>query len=160
MNNHVFSEIQQQLTMLKIETYLNRFVIVCTSFVTLFLSSCSKNIDIQSVNADAVSSEAVANDNKDQLMVPNELLVKFKPGVSQAAKNKLLSRISATVAEKILTKTMQLFNDKEGVLLLHTPLAALEARNKIQSEEVDRKSTRLNSSHLVISYAVFCLKKK
>src|SRR5256885_15174909 len=26
--------------------------------------------------------------------------------------------------------------------------------------EIDRKSTRLNSSHLVISYAVFCLKKK
>src|SRR5256885_7284008 len=26
--------------------------------------------------------------------------------------------------------------------------------------EEDRKSTRLNSSHLVISYAVFCLKKK
>src|SRR2546426_10110388 len=25
---------------------------------------------------------------------------------------------------------------------------------------LDRKSTRLNSSHLVISYAVFCLKKK
>src|SRR5256885_4147056 len=28
------------------------------------------------------------------------------------------------------------------------------------STRVDRKSTRLNSSHLVISYAVFCLKKK
>src|SRR5256885_9869027 len=27
-------------------------------------------------------------------------------------------------------------------------------------QAVDRKSTRLNSSHLVISYAVFCLKKK
>src|SRR5688500_2341468 len=27
-------------------------------------------------------------------------------------------------------------------------------------EHLDRKSTRLNSSHLVISYAVFCLKKK
>ena len=26
--------------------------------------------------------------------------------------------------------------------------------------ELDRKSTRLNSSHVVISYAVFCLKKK
>src|SRR5256885_16747495 len=26
-------------------------------------------------------------------------------------------------------------------------------------EDLDRKSTRLNSSHLVISYAVFCLKK-
>src|SRR2546426_12199326 len=28
------------------------------------------------------------------------------------------------------------------------------------SKKEDRKSTRLNSSHLVISYAVFCLKKK
>src|SRR2546426_2636788 len=28
------------------------------------------------------------------------------------------------------------------------------------AEREDRKSTRLNSSHLVISYAVFCLKKK
>src|SRR2546426_7274727 len=28
------------------------------------------------------------------------------------------------------------------------------------SQATDRKSTRLNSSHLVISYAVFCLKKK
>src|SRR5438552_8133122 len=27
-------------------------------------------------------------------------------------------------------------------------------------ERVDRKSTRLNSSHQIISYAVFCLKKK
>src|SRR5260221_9396178 len=30
----------------------------------------------------------------------------------------------------------------------------------IQACESDRKSTRLNSSHTVISYAVFCLKKK
>src|SRR5436190_24038415 len=29
-----------------------------------------------------------------------------------------------------------------------------------QAEDTDRKSTRLNSSHTVISYAVFCLKKK
>src|SRR2546426_8312493 len=30
----------------------------------------------------------------------------------------------------------------------------------VRSPRTDRKSTRLNSSHLVISYAVFCLKKK
>src|SRR5262245_64356712 len=29
-----------------------------------------------------------------------------------------------------------------------------------EPQELDRKSTRLNSSHLGISYAVFCLKKK
>src|SRR5256885_13071555 len=31
---------------------------------------------------------------------------------------------------------------------------------RIHARRPDRKSTRLNSSHLVISYAVFCLKKK
>src|SRR5690625_6157594 len=34
------------------------------------------------------------------------------------------------------------------------------AQYKRNSGEVDRKSTRLNSSHVAISYAVFCLKKK
>src|SRR5437660_8606477 len=29
-----------------------------------------------------------------------------------------------------------------------------------KTPEIDRKSTRLNSSHVAISYAVFCLKKK
>src|SRR5256885_7915317 len=41
--------------------------------------------------------------------------------------------------------------------------AAPEDRNRQEPEAAareDRKSTRLNSSHLVISYAVFCLKKK
>src|SRR5688500_19204748 len=34
------------------------------------------------------------------------------------------------------------------------------ARRQVAAAQLDRKSTRLNSSHLVISYAVFCLKKK
>src|SRR5438552_14814822 len=38
--------------------------------------------------------------------------------------------------------------------LLVVPLDAVEG------QRVDRKSTRLNSSHQIISYAVFCLKKK
>src|SRR5258708_12890635 len=33
-------------------------------------------------------------------------------------------------------------------------------RGKAGGVKVDRKSTRLNSSHQIISYAVFCLKKK
>src|SRR5256885_9739038 len=33
-------------------------------------------------------------------------------------------------------------------------------RPHCRTHSIDRKSTRLNSSHLVISYAVFCLKKK
>src|SRR2546426_8872001 len=42
---------------------------------------------------------------------------------------------------------------------LHTPPRGDGARDARNNEQ-DRKSTRLNSSHLVISYAVFCLKKK
>src|SRR3712207_8581824 len=41
-------------------------------------------------------------------------------------------------------------------MALHDVLAPLWARARIE----DRKSTRLNSSHANISYAVFCLKKK
>src|SRR3989454_8661405 len=37
---------------------------------------------------------------------------------------------------------------------------ALSGRVDLPLLGLDRKSTRLNSSHLVISYAVFCLKKK
>src|SRR3712207_7909263 len=41
--------------------------------------------------------------------------------------------------------------------------AELEGRGDVERElmaSIDRKSTRLNSSHANISYAVFCLKKK
>src|SRR5256885_6939831 len=42
-----------------------------------------------------------------------------------------------------------------------TPRASRSApARRGSSSTQDRKSTRLNSSHLVISYAVFCLKKK
>src|SRR5438034_7167062 len=39
-------------------------------------------------------------------------------------------------------------------------LNLLQAAEIAPQESRDRKSTRLNSSHTVISYAVFCLKKK
>src|SRR5688500_19652637 len=40
-----------------------------------------------------------------------------------------------------------------------TPATPEATQSRCRSRR-DRKSTRLNSSHLVISYAVFCLKKK
>src|SRR6266446_7476582 len=44
----------------------------------------------------------------------------------------------------------------------HSPFGGGYVRATLQQfrRKADRKSTRLNSSHLVISYAVFCLKKK
>src|SRR3712207_8467260 len=37
--------------------------------------------------------------------------------------------------------------------------AAAQAHARVERVDLDRKSTRLNSSHANISYAVFCLKK-
>src|SRR5256885_11170867 len=66
-----------------------------------------------------------------------------------------------------------LFRSLERVRLSSTFCLAVNAGIRSHSDQTsslqtpltgdlqrDRKSTRLNSSHLVISYAVFCLKKK
>src|SRR2546426_6884180 len=50
---------------------------------------------------------------------------------------------------------------RQGLQLSRLEMEAVKSINPSDLSGVaDRKSTRLNSSHLVISYAVFCLKKK
>src|SRR2546430_7343157 len=48
---------------------------------------------------------------------------------------------------------------EEGELDEHRP-GVVHLEHRLQMRNQDRKSTRLNSSHSQISYAVFCLKKK
>src|SRR5690349_23995794 len=53
------------------------------------------------------------------------------------------------------------FLDPAGPRALHRRGGRAAARARRRAREMeDRKSTRLNSSHVEISYAVFCLKKK
>src|SRR3712207_7191989 len=47
-----------------------------------------------------------------------------------------------------------------GRIPAHKHQAGAEMHYVIEGDLIDRKSTRLNSSHANISYAVFCLKKK
>src|SRR5256885_11258985 len=58
----------------------------------------------------------------------------------------------STPADPAVARSLEVF-DKLFELLL-------SPENAPRHAITDRKSTRLNSSHLVISYAVFCLKKK
>src|SRR5690606_40071101 len=55
-------------------------------------------------------------------------------------------------------------HDALSLHLLHSAgdevLLELEVRDAVHEQAADRKSTRLNSCHVKISYAVFCLKKK
>src|SRR5205807_8068618 len=64
-------------------------------------------------------------------------------------------------AEGLYRRALALCEESQGPHSLYTALAAealatfCRARRRYTEAE-DRKSTRLNSSHLVISYAVFC----
>src|SRR5438034_4810533 len=51
-------------------------------------------------------------------------------------------------------------DDRSFSALFRDARQAPDASNRPVDKQRDRKSTRLNSSHTVISYAVFCLKKK
>src|SRR3712207_7706682 len=53
-----------------------------------------------------------------------------------------------------------LVEQRGGVGVGLVPVDQAAAALALVAEEEDRKSTRLNSSHANISYAVFCLKKK
>src|SRR2546430_13514339 len=54
-----------------------------------------------------------------------------------------------------LAPTLQIRGEREEIVTHRHP-----CRATVATPSVDRKSTRLNSSHSQISYAVFCLKKK
>lgn len=99
----------------------------------LGLGSCEKNFDAPDT-AGSLSQSQTANaygeSGKDY--VANELLVKFKAGLSETAKTTALARIGGKVSEKILTKAMERKGDKEGLLVVHTPLAAIEAITKMK----------------------------
>src|SRR5699024_11957737 len=66
-----------------------------------------------------------------------------------------------TTLFRSLTKCQaQSTSDIDNIALAYKA-AEIQGRNKARAMlSIDRKSTRLNSSHVSISYAVFCLKKK
>src|SRR5690625_6117661 len=79
--------------------------------------------------------------------------------------NRLLLNFIAKNFKKLIDvevldiKDVPMFNQSDD----QTNSAPIQHLNKKIAEAdgvIDRKSTRLNSSHVAISYAVFCLKKK
>ena len=78
-----------------------------------------------------------------------------------------INNLLYTALQKAGYETVQAFSGTEARMLFQMDKAGFSLilldlmLPGISGEEVlDRKSTRLNSSHLGISYAVFCLKKK
>src|SRR5690554_7774241 len=72
--------------------------------------------------------------------------------------NPATGKVIAKVASMSESEVKAAIDAGKSALQLTTPYS-IETRRK-WLEDIDRKSTRLNSSHVRISYAVFCLKKK
>src|SRR2546430_8462284 len=61
----------------------------------------------------------------------------------------------------LFRSTYQIFQDGQTYGIFQFESSGMrEILRKSKPQRLDRKSTRLNSSHSQISYAVFCLKKK
>src|SRR5687768_18296228 len=72
----------------------------------------------------------------------------------------ILSEDPGRQIDPALLELVQEDGPEAGRLEIAVDRAVWSERVDLELEDVDRKSTRLNSSHGYISYAVFCLKKK
>src|SRR5690554_7325431 len=70
------------------------------------------------------------------------------------------SELKASVGSGSLEVRVMDPADREDARLVLERELGVEVRERPDPTALDRKSTRLNSSHVRISYAVFCLKKK
>src|SRR5256885_1162307 len=74
----------------------------------------------------------------------------------------LLTRLEEELIDLRFAQRVKLRGPRQSgrVVIAAVDEAAIAKFGRFPWDRRDRKSTRLNSSHLVISYAVFCLKKK
>src|SRR5438132_2746947 len=75
----------------------------------------------------------------------------------------IVTRPPVDLADIEVARDMEVPTEASQFLPLHglsLDTSANASQGIRELSEADRKSTRLNSSHTVISYAVFCLKKK
>src|SRR5256885_9537313 len=91
-------------------------------------------------------------------------------GLTPISDSTVVKTIQMTIDERLLKLVDKLSRARKTSrsAFIRDALEAEIRRQRVRGDEIrhvegytrDRKSTRLNSSHLVISYAVFCLKTK
>jgi subtilisin family serine protease len=118
------------------------------------LASCTKEIRVNTntqSDQSVAAAKQVSEDPTSDHYKPNEILVKFKPGVSGEAKSRAFEKITGSVSKRVLTKTMERFNDRAGVYVVHTPLAALDAISKVKGIEIEYAEPNYVYTHDAVS---------
>ncbi len=96
------------------------------------VAACQSNNDMISPSDDSALTGARGGRSENAEVVPNEMIIKFKKGVSASRRAEILASVNGKVQEKILTKMMEKDGDQEGIDVVNMPLVALEALARVK----------------------------
>lgn len=113
---------------------MKNYLLALTVFSFAVITGCKKNNEELAITNDISVTPEVAFTSVPGQFVPNELLVKFKQGSSEKSRTQTLSFINGSVTEHILTKTMQLTGDNEGIYLVNTATDIFAAMARMKGE--------------------------
>ncbi len=85
------------------------------------MTGCKKDINPNQSTISTESSDKVVAPNANSNYVANEVLLKFKSGVANDLKAKIIALANGSIRERLLTKAMQHAGDNEGIYLLRVP---------------------------------------
>lgn len=129
---------------------ITRYTLLATTlFVALLSGGCRKNAgifdranDLSNASASNSSNEEVKFFQKqtEQKYVSNEILVKFRRGTTEDAKDRALQLVRGSISEKVLTKAMERMGE-EAFYVVQVPTDAMQAiaslRNIAEIEVVE-----------------------
>src|SRR5256885_2154199 len=110
-----------------------------------------------------LACSALKRSYRELLQINSNVKLVYLKGSYELLRERLRSRKGHYAGEQILAGQFADLEEPADAITIdaaQSPEQIVAEIRKRLALEIDRKSTRLNSSHLVISYAVFCLKKK
>lgn len=111
---------------------MKRFLLAVTVFSIAVIAGCKKNTDMATTDETVITKDATRTITG--MVVPNELLIRFKAGTSEKSRVQLLSFINGKVSEHIVTNAMQSAGDNNGIYLVNTSTDVFAAIARMKGE--------------------------
>lgn len=109
---------------------MKRNLTTTAAALMLLLMACQKDVKQQSaVNSTSQENASVAQTAE---FKPGELLIKFKPNISQASRNSLLASVNGAIKKQVLSQAMRHYGDKEGFFVVNLKGDVMQAIQKLK----------------------------